>query len=404
MMICHLEQLNILATPVWIVAPESEELIFANHQAQALSDGASVVAMRSGEFSAVAHRHLTRYATSLQNGDDIVEVWSLPAGDETRTLSCRLSTVALEEYGNVIVVEGLTPRGNAGLKASRSAAYRPRKNGFYARFFYTTSAPIVLVDPAREGQIVDANRAAIRFYGYTYETLCTMFIWQINTLGRNVLPIVAEIAHLPGGHKPLSFTHRLADGTTRDVQVAVGPVEIYGERLILCVIHDMSEQRSLEQALENAERRDPLTRLFNRREAVRQLEKQLPASNDFSLLLVNIDRFRSINQRHGHKKGDEVLIYLAQVLSASDRSVAFRWDGEEFLLLLPDTTLSTAITAAEDLRAEVEKMAIPDIPPLTVSVGIAHYQAEESLDSLFQRVDAALYQAKNRGRNTVFAA
>ncbi len=63
MMICHLEQLNILATPVWIVAPESEELIFANHQAQALSDGASVVAMRSGEFSAVAHRHLTRYAT-----------------------------------------------------------------------------------------------------------------------------------------------------------------------------------------------------------------------------------------------------------------------------------------------------------------------------------------------------
>ncbi len=49
-------------------------------------------------------------------------------------------------------------------------------------------------------------------------------------------------------------------------------------------------------------------------------------------------------------------------------------------------------------------MAIPDIPPLTVSVGIAHYQAEESLDSLFQRVDAALYQAKNRGRNTVFAA
>ena len=126
MMICHLEQLNILATPIWIVAPESEELIFANHQAQVLSDGASVVTMRSGEFSAVAHRHLNRYATSLQNGDDIVEVWSLPAGDETRTLSCRLSAVALEEYGNVIVVEGLTPRGNAGLKASRSAAYRPR--------------------------------------------------------------------------------------------------------------------------------------------------------------------------------------------------------------------------------------------------------------------------------------
>jgi len=393
-----------LATPIWIVAPESEELIFANQQAQSLSKDGTLASMRSGEFSAVAHRRLTGYAASLKNRDDIIEVWSLPSDDGTRTLSCKLSAVELDDRGEVIVFEGLTPRGNTGLKASRSAAYRPRKNGFYARFFYTTSAPIVLVDPAREGQIVDANLAALRFYGYTYETLCTMHIWQINTLGRNVLPIVGEIAHLPGGHKPLSFTHRLADGSTRDVQVAVGPVEIYGERLILCVVHDMSEQRDLEQALESAERRDPLTRLFNRREAVLQLERQLPAANDFSLLLVNIDRFRNINQRYGHKKGDEVLIYLAQALSDWSQHLVFRWDGEEFLLLLPDTALAAALTAAEDLRAEVEKMAIPDIPPLTVSVGVAQYLAGESLDSLFQRVDEGLYQAKNRGRNSVFAA
>ncbi|WP_312210117.1 sensor domain-containing diguanylate cyclase [Pseudescherichia sp.] len=393
-----------LATPIWIVAPESEELIFANQQAQSLSKDGTLASMRSGEFSAVAHRRLTGYAASLKNRDDIIEVWSLPSDDGTRTLSCKLSAVELEDRGEVIVFEGLTPRGNTGLKASRSAAYRPRKNGFYARFFYTTSVPIVLVDPAREGQIVDANLAALRFYGYTYETLCTMHIWQINTLGRNVLPIVGEIAHLPGAHKPLSFTHRLADGSTRDVQVAVGPVEIYGERLILCVVQDMSEQRDLEQALESAERRDPLTRLLNRREAVQQLEKQLPAANDFSLLLVNIDRFRHINQRYGHRKGDEVLIYLAQALSDWSQHIVFRWDGDEFLLLLPDTALAAALTAAEDLRAEVEKMAIPDIPPLTVSVGVAQYLAEESLDSLFKRVDEALYQAKNRGRNSVFAA
>ncbi len=403
-MACHLDSLNMLATPIWIVAPESEELIFANQQAQSLSKDGTLASMRSGEFSAVAHRRLTGYAASLKNRDDIIEVWSLPSDDGTRTLSCKLSAVELEDRGEVIVFEGLTPRGNTGLKASRSAAYRPRKNGFYARFFYTTSVPIVLVDPAREGQIVDANLAALRFYGYTYETLCTMHIWQINTLGRNVLPIVGEIAHLPGAHKPLSFTHRLADGSTRDVQVAVGPVEIYGERLILCVVQDMSEQRDLEQALESAERRDPLTRLLNRREAVQQLEKQLPAANDFSLLLVNIDRFRHINQRYGHRKGDEVLIYLAQALSDWSQHIVFRWDGDEFLLLLPDTALAAALTAAEDLRAEVEKMAIPDIPPLTVSVGVAQYLAEESLDSLFKRVDEALYQAKNRGRNSVFAA
>lgn len=403
-MACHLDSLNMLTTPIWIVAPESEELIYANQQAQSLSKDGTLASMRSGEFSAVAHRRLTGYAISLKNRDDIIEVWSLPSDDGTHTLSCKLSAVELEDRGEVIVFEGLTPRGNTGLKASRSAAYRPRKNGFYARFFYTTSAPIVLVDPAREGQIVDVNLAALRFYGYTYETLCSMHIWQINTLGRNILPIVGEIAHLPGAHKPLSFTHRLADGSTRDVQVAVGPVEIYGERLILCVVHDMSEQRDLEQALESAERRDPLTRLFNRHEAVQQLEKQLPAANDFSLLLVNIDRFRNINQRYGHKKGDEVLIHLAQALSDWNQHRVFRWDGEEFLLLLPDTALTAALTAAEDIRAEIEKMAIPDIPPFTVSIGVAQYLAGERQDSLFQRVDEALYQAKNRGRNSVFAA
>jgi len=393
-----------LATPVWVVAPESEELIFANQQARAVSKDRTLTSMRNGEYSAVAHRSLAAYATSLKNRDDVIEVWSLLSDDGTRTLSCRLSIVELEDWGEVIVFEGLTPRSNAGLKASRSAAYRPRKNGFYARFFYTTSAPIVLVDPAREGQIVDANLAALRFYGYTYEALCTMYIWQINTLGRSVLPIVAEIAHLPGGHKPLHSVHRLANGLTRDVQVAVGPVEIYGERLLLCVIHDMSELKGLEQALACAERRDPLTRLFNRHEAVQQIERQLPVSNDFSLLLVNIDRLKHINQRHGHKKGDETLIHLAHAFNAWERSVVFRWDGGEFLLLLPDTSLDAALTAAEDLRIDVEKMAIPDIPPLTVSVGVVQYRAGESLDSLFQRVEEALYQAKNRGRNSVFAA
>lgn len=149
-MLAYLEKLNMLATPVWMVAPESEMLIFSNLQAQFLSGGASLAAMRKGECSAVAHRKLTGYATSLKNRDDIIEVWSLPSEDGTRTLSCKLSGGDLEGWGKVIIFEGLTPRGNTGLKASRSAAYRPRKNGFYSRFFYTTSAPIVLVDPARE--------------------------------------------------------------------------------------------------------------------------------------------------------------------------------------------------------------------------------------------------------------
>ena len=90
-MTCHLDSLNMLATPVWIVAPESEELIFANQQALLISKDGTLASMRSGEFSAVAHISLAGYATSLRNGEDIIEIWSLPSDDGTRTLSCKSS-------------------------------------------------------------------------------------------------------------------------------------------------------------------------------------------------------------------------------------------------------------------------------------------------------------------------
>ena len=80
------------------------------------------------------------------------------------------------------------------------------------------------------------------------------------------MPIMTEIAALPGGHKPLNFIHRLADGTTRHVQTYAGPIEIYGDKLMLCIIHDITEQKRLEQELENAALRDSMTGLLNRRQ------------------------------------------------------------------------------------------------------------------------------------------
>ena len=73
---------------------------------------------------------------------------------------------------------------------------------------------MLLIDPHKDGRIVDANIAALRFYHYSDEEMRTKHTWQINTLGRDVIPIMNNIASLPGGHKPLNFTHILADGST----------------------------------------------------------------------------------------------------------------------------------------------------------------------------------------------
>lgn len=404
------DALNFIKTPVWLVSPVSEQIIFANIAASDMMRNKTLNEMRLGIYSASAQQQLAMYVPDLKSELDIVEIWTVWRNDQETTLSCRLSLAAHETAGEVIVFEGLVSQAPSGLKASRSANYQRKKQGFYARFFLTNSAPMLLIDTARDGLIVDANLAALNFYGYNHDDMCTKHTWEINTLGRDILPIMTEIARLPGGHKPLNFVHRLADGSTRHVQTYAGPIEIYGDKLMLCIVHDITEQKRLEQELEHAALRDSMTGLLNRRQFYLITEQtnpsHLPAQQQFSLLLVDTDHFKSINDVFGHSKGDEVLISLSRMLEACSRKddFVFRWGGEEFVILLPRTTLEAAMQVAETIRAEVARIVIPGLPRFTVSIGVARHNPDESIDDLFKRVDDALYRAKNNGRNKVLAA
>ena len=294
----RLDALNLLTTPVWVISPETEELLFTNAVAKKLTAERSVRELRTGTYSAYAHHSLAMYLPGLRNQHNIIEVWTVHMDGEEVSLSCKASLREISGIGEVIFFEGLSSGTSARVKASRSTTYRHRKQGFYARFFYTNSAPILLIDPARDGLIVDANLAALRFYGYSYDEMCQKHTWEINTLGRGILPVMAEIAHLPGGHKPLNFVHKLADGSPRHVQTYAGPVEIYNDRLMLCIIHDITEQKRLEQELEYAAHRDLLTGLLNRRQFYHLTEQIMPTAFDFSLLLVDTDHFKRINDQY----------------------------------------------------------------------------------------------------------
>lgn len=404
------EGLNVIKTPVWLISPASEAIVFANVAATQLMGEKTLDQLRKGTYSANAQTLLSMYVPELKTGQEIVEIWTVSQDGQDAALSCRLSLARYAPWGDVLVFEGIAQHMLSGLKASRSATYRRKKQGFYARFFQTNSAPMLLIDPARDGQIVDANLAALNFYGYSHEGMCSKHTWEINALGRDVLPIMAAIAALPGGHKPLNFVHRLADGSTRHVQTYAGPIEIYGDKLMLCIIHDITEQKRLEQELEHAALRDSMTGLLNRRQfyAMTDLNNpnHLPAQQHFSLLLVDTDRFKNINDLFGHLKGDEVLIALSRTLEACSREndLVFRWGGEEFVILLPQTALDTALQIAESIRAAVARITIPGLPRFTVSIGVARHNQGETIDELFKRVDDALYRAKNDGRNKVLAA
>lgn len=410
-----LDALDILKTPVWLVAPQPEELVFTNSAARQLTGEATLERLRHGAYSAHAQRILTAYLPALAGDEQIVEILTVARHGRPGPISCRLSLTRCDGR-ELIVFEGIQteapgfPGGMPLMGRLCTREYCRDERGFYERLFRTNTAPMLLIDPQEDGRIVDANQAAMGFYGYDHDRLCALHTWEINVLGREVLPVMHEVAKLPGGHKPLNFEHRLADGSTRHVQTYAGPLELDGRRLMLCIVHDITEQKRLEQELERAALRDALTGLGNRRQFLQLVDQALAHSRRyqeaFSLLLVDADHFKGINDGHGHDIGDEVLKLLAHTLEARAREsdAVCRWGGEEFVVFLPHTDLAGAQELAEGIRAAVERLVRPKLPPLTVSIGVAQYRDNEDATNLFKRMDEALYRAKAEGRNRIRAS
>lgn len=148
---------------------------------------------------------------------------------------------------------------------------------------------------------------------------------------------------------------------------------------------------------------DPMTGLFNRRGLAITLEPISQLGQHFSVIALDIDHFKSINDAYGHDVGDEVIKQLAVQIrdSSRDTDILCRSGGEEFLMLLPGTTLDVATQVANRLRQNVERMVISDIHPITISLGVAYWNGEGMLEDSLKLADEALYRAKQQGRNRV---
>ncbi len=177
--------------------------------------------------------------------------------------------------------------------------------------------------------------------------------------------------------------------------------------------HALSHAKS---ELAKLARTDPLTQLSNRLRLHEDLttvhERARRAQRPYAVALCDLDDFKGYNDSHGHLEGDEVLRRIGHTIADQLRAGdgAYRYGGEEFLILLPDESPSGAVVAMERLRAAIEALAIPysrhPRPGIvTISIGIAGYDTErdESAAEILQAADAALYRAKQHGRNRVVA-
>ncbi|NTV95538.1 MAG: diguanylate cyclase [Thiobacillus sp.] len=294
-----------------------------------------------------------------------------------------LVVAVLDEAGRLV-------EANQGFRRSvglAEAADLPVACGQY--FLAPTLAELLEVGHGADGlvfegilNIGDPTRACLSLLGSAHRQC-----------GRLLVVAEPDVAELEGLHvKLLALNEQLAEAQRELLRV--------NRRL-----------RDSEARLQDLSLSDSVTGLANRRRMEARIQEELLRSRrfgkPFAVILADIDHFKRVNDEYGHDLGDSVLRAVAGLLAREvrDCDLAARWGGEEFVVLLPETTLATAIAVAERLRAGLAGLGLAQPAwPVTASFGVAVYVAEEDGPGLIRRADGAMYAAKRGGRNRVVAA
>ncbi|MGB0696091.1 MAG: diguanylate cyclase [Rhodospirillaceae bacterium] len=190
------------------------------------------------------------------------------------------------------------------------------------------------------------------------------------------------------------------------VQASITPDYDYKGRCIgyRAIYQNITDKKVIEKISVS----DRLTDLFNRvkldAELAKERERAIRSNNSpLSVILLDLDHFKSVNDTFGHLVGDKVLVELAKILKRHKRSIDIvgRWGGEEFLIICPNTDLNGALTMAEKMRAKISDYNFNTVGQKTASFGVSSLYEDEEIETLLDRADKALYLAKKNGRNQV---
>jgi diguanylate cyclase (GGDEF)-like protein len=173
----------------------------------------------------------------------------------------------------------------------------------------------------------------------------------------------------------------------------------------LVTLSDITKLKEYQIETEKKVYLDNLTQVYNRNKFDQIFEEELERAkryhSSFTVAILDIDNFKDFNDAYGHMIGDEVLIKLAQTVNKSVREtdIFARWGGEEFVILFKNTSIERAKAVSLKLKNKIEENEHPDAGKITASFGLSEYIDGDTVESLFNRCDEALYRAKENGRN-----
>ena len=361
-------------TVTWLKAIDTRVLDMAENTAEEV-----VVADPDGE-----RRVYLEVKTPIYDIDDPTKIWGL----------CGISTDITDRQQREANLEESEARFRATFDEAAIGMALVRKDGTFSR----------------------ANVALCRSLGYTEAELKEMNFQQLthpDDLEKD-LSLLGEV--IAGARQSYQMEKRYIrkGGEVIWALLSVATVRDHdgGVRYFISQIQDISERRRMVEKLRDQANLDYLTGLYNRRYFIERGTQELARANRYakplSLLMLDVDEFKQINDTRGHRTGDLVLRHLSRVLGETLRSVDFcgRLGGEEFAVLLPETDAAAAQEIAERLRAAVAGSAVvpEDGPPVryTISLGVTTLGASDSnIDTLLGLADKGLYKAKRSGRNRV---
>ena len=255
--------------------------------------------------------------------------------------------------------------------------------------------------------------------GFVNPAAARMLGWEVDDLigGRIDELVMPELAGpvRTGRQESGEGVMRRRDGGGFPGEYTINPIDEDGEpRGAVVVFRDVTarkraEARTLEDLADARERAaiDPLTELANHRTFHERLRTEIQRARrhgrGLSLVLMDLDHFKRVNDQHGHQVGDRVLEHAAQVMSAETRTgdMLARVGGEEFAMILPEADEAEAFRAAERVRTAVAAARFPAVGTMTLSAGVCDLSQAQDADTLYRLADSALYRAKNSGRDIV---
>lgn len=307
--------------------------------------------------------------------------------------------------------------GAASWLTAHQVIQRIRTQEEYRELVQNARSIILRVTPS--GTISFFNEYATEFFGFTKEEVIGKHLLQTilpphDEHGGDMAALVVDMLSEPDQHAFTEQRNEKKGGEEAWVSWAIRPMYDEAGRLseMLLAGTDITARKQLEAKLRDLATTDALTGVANRRHFVDLAELEVARSQRYlrpmSLLMLDMDHFKSVNDAHGHDVGDMALITVVKVISGimREQDICGRLGGEEFGLLLPETNKDQALYVAEKVRAEVEATPVLLYDGgelrLTISVGAATLDEQTSnLDVLLKRADVALYAAKQNGRNRV---